>query len=1123
MPTSSSQIAKLRAALAEVLARRSLFSDETYTQIVLAIYDRIRAVQSRPEDVSADLLSNDEIRLVTVMFIDVVASTQIMSEKQFEVDDWKQVIGGAHMRLSAVLNEWGGEIGQYLGDGLLCFFGAHHSQPDDAVRAVYCALVAQEVMRDYAEELEAQFNIQNFAVRIGISTGRAIVGMMGDENKSEILALGTPTNLASRLQTLCEPGKVLIDAQTYQQVRLHFEFVEHPLASLKGFEKPVVLYTVLRRRQLPAAQLTFNRVAGIETPFVGRESEIELLQGLARQSLDDRQPRLATVIGEIGLGKSRLLQEVLLRIQQMSFFPLILIGSYEKRQTSHNLVHDLLAVRCGLKENTPRDVAEHRIEQYIRDSWPESEAEAAAHIIGFVANYGFDDSPHVHALRSSGVDINLTAFRWISHWFSHLARQQPLIIVVDNLQWADYESLAMLEYLARDFAAQPGVIIGAARPEFVELFPSYMKSLDHHLVLSLEPLSEPDMLSMIGQILRRVDNVPAQLAGLIGERAEGNPLFVEEFLHMLFDNGVFEATSSDRWQVNRYLFTKLAFDLPPDGLLALLQARLDELPPAARRVVQSAAVIGHNFWFSAVESIANLNPLRRELNDLEARGIVIHELKSSLTGEQEYRFRHTLYREVAYAMLTRPVREAYHREAAAWLAAHISDRPEYMSMLADHYWRGGMLQEALRTYLAAAQDRFERGLLRESLQLAKKGQEIAPEVPREISLPIVSRLWMLQGQALDALDQYDEASAASRNALMLMEELPTQDVVDEQVISAMTLGSAYLSLGGYDKAFEALRIAHTLLPKENVQQQAKVLRTLGALFRSRGELDESFPYLRQSLELAQQSSDRREVATITALLGSNHLDRGNFEGALTAFEQALAVNRDADNLYFQIHDLSNLAESHRLLFAAEPALNLCAEAEQLGARVNHLDPMVTATKGLCLIALGQPEGMTLLQEVAMEDRQNALTRQRIHLSFVVGLAMVEDYGLCWEAAQSLVDSARGQNQLIYGRALLWLGMAQKGLGENRDARVTLNEALKTERRYGGRDLWLCHYALGEASARRDDIQKHFQNAIDELYSIAKALYNRPALQASVLKSSIMRDLIERTPSHKQRQPSSSSL
>lgn len=1088
------QMAKLRTALTEVFAQRSLFSDETYTQVVLALYDRMRTLQTHSGEFAPPPVAEyDEIRLVTVMFIDVVDSTEIVSRQRVDAEDWKKIIRDAHSRLRSVLRSWDGEVGQYLGDGLLCFFGAHRSREDDAVRAVYCAMASQEAIGEYAIRIRQQYGI-DFAVRIGMSTGRVVVGLMGDEDKREILTVGTPTNLASRLQGMCEPGKILIDAATNQRVHDHFVTQARPVAQIKGFEAPVESFDVLGRQR--SAQTSLNRILGIQTPFVGRERELGNLHEIARRAQDTRAFQIVTIYGDVGLGKSRLLQEAL---ADMPFTRVAMSGNFIKRQDSYNLIHDLLAGLCELKDDTPSEVAEQRIVQRICANWSHPDAEATAHMMGFLAGYGFKESPHVRAFKFGKTRKKHIANAWIAKWFQMMAQRSGLIITVDNLQWVDVESLGLLEHLVEALTYQPGMLIGAARPEFLEHDAGYMTKFDRRVIVSLERLDEPSITAMIDAILAQVENVPPQLPSLMSERSQGNPLFVEEFFHMLLDNNIFEAMGDGRWKVNRFLYATLTSRLLPNSLLALLQARLDELPATTRRVVQIAAVMGQTFWKNIVMKIAELESIQLELADLQHRGIIVQEHISSFEFDEEYTFRHTLYREVAYSMLTRPNRETYHRQIATWLSTQVKARPDYLGMLAHHFAQGAQHREALNAYLMAAEERIQRGLVREVLQIVENGLAAAREVQREAALPRASKLWMLQAQALDSLDRYEEASAASQTALMLMEEIPLNELIEERVIAARTLGSAFLSLGRFDEASQALRNAHSLLPKENIRQHAAVLRTFGTLFRYRGQLNEGLAYQQQALNLAQESGDLREIAQTMASMGTITLEKGDFATALTYAERVLAMNRQDGNLYHQILDLSNMASIYRYLFDYETALALSDEAGAMEAHIHYHDPLVRINRGLCLIALGQRgEGLRLLQEIASVNYQSVSTRWRVQLALVMGLALVEEYEYCQEAAKTLIVDSRERNPIFHGRGLLWLGVAQHALQNRQQAQITLREALEKEIHFGGRDAWLCYYALGNASEDSAEGRGYFQQALNVLRAISASLYRRPQLQATIL-------------------------
>ncbi len=771
MSLGRNRLERLKAALAEVLAARQSFTDDSYNEIILSLNTQINALQSAITDTLVPMGDSDEIRLVTVMFVDVEDSTRLA---QVLDDDWKTMIGDLHKQIARIVEQWDGEVGQYLGDGVLCFFGAHRSRDNDAARAVSCALSIQQMADDFALYVTQHYE-QKFALRIGISTGRVVVGVIGTASKSEFVALGSTTNLAARLQQLCPPRHVLIDAQTYHRVRDRFVAQPQPPAALKGFDTLIEYYAVLGRRQ-PAALLADDRIAGIELPFVGREAELTHLLRLWDDALAERQLHVVTVYGDTGAGKTRLLQEALAQVPDR-FESLILVGRYERRAASYSLIHDLLVSLCNLSEGAPPSICEPRIIQYIEEMIGTEDAADIAAEIGHLAGFGFAD----HPTRGGPHPV-------VARWFKALAADRPLLITVDNLQWADPDSLDLIEYLAVALVDTPGMIFTTARADFRLGRSNFMSLAARYSEMSLGRLSDAAIRKLIEVVLEHIDNAPLVLADYIRERSEGNPLFVEEFLHMLFDNGVFEPTNNGRWRTNLYLYGTLASTLP-NGLMGVFQARLDELPPLARRVVQMAAVVGETFWEEAVSHLGGFEagPI---LVDLTTRGIVLHSVESSLEGQAEYRFRHPLYNEVAYAMLTRIDREAYHQRIAEWIASHVLDRPDLLGVLAEHLVQAQKREQALSVFLVAAEDRLQRGLASDTLKLIEGGLASARDVPRAVALPLVSQLWMRQGQALMMLGRYAEASAAGQTALMLMDELPADTLVEERERARQVLDDA---------------------------------------------------------------------------------------------------------------------------------------------------------------------------------------------------------------------------------------------------------------------------------------------------------------------------------------------
>lgn len=1107
-PQRTSRLEKLTTALREIRDNRQQFTPEAYHQIVLALLDKRRVLQTvRTKDSPA--IGADEIRLVTVMFIDVKDSTELARRVEDE-EAWKSIINIAHERMARLIAEYDGEVGQYLGDGLLSFFGAHRSRGDDALRAVACAVALQADIQTYATDVQRQYHAE-FNVRIGISTGRVVVGMIGGTQKQEFLALGLATNLAARLQAICEPGQILIDEHTHHRVRNHFITQEQTPTLLKGFEKPTVHYSVQGRRQQPNTQLTRDQVAGLELAFVGREDELKQIARIWQLALEDEEFHVITIYGDIGMGKSRLMQSVLVQAADRHFSQLTMIARYEKRTTSHNLLRDFLSTRCNLTDDMSTGEAESRILSFVKDQYTDTDADAVAAIAGYLAGFGFDDSPHIRPLLSGGRGQERVAYAKLGQWFKALATTGFLLIAVDNLQWADAASIELLDYLAQYLSDKAGILITTARTEFKQQTPKYMEGNPRHCEITLRTLHPMATSAIVSLVLDQIENVPSTLSSTISERAAGNPLFIEEFLDMLFNNGVFEQREEGDWRYNHYRY--LMIDRLPDGLQDILQSRLDDLEPSTRQVVQIAAVIGQTFWAGALRHMLKV-PVDTALSDLETRNIIIRSTEGGFENDQQFHFRHTLYREVAYEMLPRAKREQYHHEVAEWLSQRVASHPEHLGMLAEHYENGNLHERAVETYLAAIENRMERGLLDTALKLIERGLAITGQVPREVALPSSIEMWVTQAQAFNALARYDEASSASRAAQRLLSEMPKREMLEERIRAGRMLGTAMLSLGKYDDAFLALRQAYDLLPDGDiVVQHANVLRSFGSLFLCRGQLGEGLSYQQRALSHAQELKAEPQIASSMTQLGLIALDRGDLATALSYFERVLDMNRKRDNIYYQVLDLRNMGMAYRAVFAYEMALDVLDRANDLLEYLHFSDPLLQANRALCLIALGQStEGLKLLQQAAEEKQQNVNNRHLVQLLLINGLALTGQYITCRDVARAFVEDVKDVNAILHGRGMMWLGMAVNALGDPL-AKDLLNAALQSELVHGGRDAWLCYYLLGTVTTDSQQAHDHYDKATMILSSIHASLHTRPELQTALMNDRLVKQLFATVREH----------
>ncbi|MEM9950800.1 MAG: adenylate/guanylate cyclase domain-containing protein [Chloroflexota bacterium] len=1052
----SRQVAQIKQALAEIRANREHFTEASFSQIVMLMLDKLRRVQTvTPEETP----TTDEVRLVTVMFIDVKDSTEIV--QKIDASDWKLIIDTAHEQIADIISQWDGQVGQYLGDGVLCFFGAQRSRGDDAPHAVACALQIQSAVESYAKKVQSSHGIE-FSIRIGISTGRVVVGLIGSQTvKQELLALGPATNLAARLQGVAPVGGVLIDSATYQRIRRDYITQAQTPVDLRGFDKPINNYVVLGRRTQPANQFTPTQIAGIEIPLVGRDEDLALISYLCDRALQRKRTEVITLTGDVGMGKSRILQETI-HLTEGHFNHIVMTSQYESRTKSQNLLWDMLTTQCHLTHTMSASESLQQIEAYITELWEHDDAIHAAHAIAFAA--GFSNK------RPQG-DVT----EWILRWFEGIAQQTPIVLVVDNLQWADASSIELLQKIAKRLNGLSCVIIVATRPEYETIYPNFMESHPNHTTIPLEELKADATLSIIQNILAKVDRVPSHLAYSINERVEGNPLFVYEYISMLFDYNVFKHLSDGSWRFN-VIMLDVALNTLPNGLLNILQARLDDLPDSARILMQLSAISGQRFWVAALDTLSDIDNIEGWIDHLVMRGMVVADKTSIFDGEEQYHFKHSLYRDVAYEMLPRAKRESYHKAMAWWLLERIYGQEEYYPLLADQFASSGDYLASLYAYLEAVEVQINKRQELNALVHIDRALSLASRLDRGDALAVVAKLWAYRAKALVTLERYEEASAASQSALMLLNELPNDQLIDSRITAERILGLAYLSLGRYPDAYDALTRAHNLLPEKATSQIATVLIALGTMYYCRGRLDDSYAYLRRAFTMANKTQELERIAESIVCLSLVDIETGNVADTLDILEQALQIYRSLDLVAEQASTLAQLGLLHLSMLDYGKAYEYFSDSDYLNTTAGYTNYLVQGRRGLSLIMLGRvTQGKGLLADAMDNLPQDTNTRHRLQLTSIIGATILGDYAKARDQALALVQQDN-INPIIKARAEIFLGVASHELGTS-DAMSYLQLAIEGERTYGGRDLWLCHMTFAQYCEDEDEKADHYQKSL----------------------------------------------
>ncbi len=633
-----------------------------------------------------------ERKLTSVLFADVVRSTALA--ERLDPEDWAAIMNGGFGFMNAAVTRFGGTVARLMGDAVLALFGAPVAHEDDAERAVRAGLALLDSAAEYGEMVERRYGVE-FRVRVGINSGTSVLAYMGDEVKAEYTAMGDTANVAARLQSLASPGTLLISGETRRLVRGLFELEPRGVVELKGKQEAVETFAVLGAKARPGKTRGLEG-EGLASPLVGREAELsalaEALEGLGRGA-----GSVVAVVGEAGIGKSRLMAEV------RSGAGAAGVAWYEGRAVSYgqSLAYQpwqqLGREMIGAGDMEGPAVVRERLEAFVdRLSLDPSalpvmetllavETPAARKALGELEG---------GALVERIADVVIGALRAVMREGSGPQGDtgRPHVLVFDDLHWADGASLELIGQVATIAASEPLLLVCVLRPDRQApswgLLDRLAGSLgSRYARLDLQPLDGARAGELLGNLLH-IEALPGSVRELILRRSDGNPFFLEEVLRSLIESG-HVVREDGHWRATREI-TSVAI---PQTLAGVLSARIDRLPDATKRVAQTAAVLGRTFFYRALASVCRAAPPPDRIENVDPHlgtltyGELVRE--RTTVPEREYIFKHALTQEAAYELLLKQRRRELHARAGAALEALYADRLEELApVLAHHFWQG---------------------------------------------------------------------------------------------------------------------------------------------------------------------------------------------------------------------------------------------------------------------------------------------------------------------------------------------------------------------------------------------------------------------------------------------------
>ncbi len=678
--------------------------------------DRLTSLQSdAPQELQRKLrdthLENaGERKPVTILFADIVGSTTLA--EKLDPEEWKEVVTGAHRRVGEAIYRYEGTIAQLLGDGVLAFFGAPITHEDDPIRAVHAALDIQESMAGYKQELAGV--VDDFQMRIGINTGTVVIGDIGTDMHVEYLAIGDAVNIAARLQSAAEPGKVLLSEGSARMVRSDFELEDLGEIEVKGKTEPISVFEVVGAKTEPEGR---GGVEGKRSPHIGRDRELVSLQeGLL--SLCKGHGQVVAVLGEAGIGKSRLVEEIRAlaadefnmaksELERVSLLaPPSSLHWFEGRALSYGsslsfwTITQLLLADLGLSSGAPEVKIRVALRRRLKALFGEGDAEVLSplsHLLGLSEQGAVEQG-----IRSlDGESLKGQTLASIKDYFAAVANEGPTVMVFEDMHWADPSSLEALENMLSLTDRAPLMILLLMRVDRDHgswgVRTKAEADLSHrYSEIHLKRLSVKMSTQLVNHLLG-IAELPEEIQDLILERSEGNPFYLEEVINHLTEQSLIVKDDLG-WHATEEI-TAVGI---PDTLQGVLLARIDRLEEEVRHTLQMASVIGKSFPFRLLEAISEAErELDEHLSQLQRVDLV---REKALIPELEYMFKHSLTQETAYNSLLHERRREFHLKVGEALESLFADRREEFLGLLAHHFEAAQAHDKALDYLVRAGD-----------------------------------------------------------------------------------------------------------------------------------------------------------------------------------------------------------------------------------------------------------------------------------------------------------------------------------------------------------------------------------------------------------------------------------
>jgi predicted ATPase/class 3 adenylate cyclase len=982
-------------------------------------------------------------RYVTVLFADISGFTA-MAEHMDSEDLYVMVQQYIHV-LSHNVYKYEGVVDKITGDGLMAIFGAPISHENNAERGVRAALDMQRELFQLSRDLKREQGI-DLNVRIGLHSGWVVVGGIGASDLVlNYTAIGDTVNLAHRIEEAAPPGAILISEAVYKQVRALMDCQQITALFPKGIDHPVTAYRVMGLKPRPGS---VRGVEGLYAPMIGRDQELARLKRCAKDLIENGRSQFVLITGEAGMGKSRLTNEFKASLDQ-SWVRLIEGQSLAYRRVSYWLIRDILHSYLG----APSTLAPHQVQDRLKRTLYQLMGTYAEDALPYLENLmglpHSDPQAGERLLHMDAGQLRQQTFLTLRDLFLLEAQNRPLMIILEDLHWADEASLDLLNFLLEILRQAPVFILAISRyvqPGALERMVNWGRQnlAERFQHLQLQSLSQ-DQSRQLLNLLLSIPNLPEKLRDQILNRSAGVPFYLEEILRMLIDQGVIRSVNG-RWAVMPG--SEMASLGVPDTLQELILARFDRLEPIHRHALQVASVVGKDFDLSLLREALPADEavmLQTTIAALVEREFIMPQADARGAA---YTFRHILMSDAIYSTMLRKERSALHGRVAQAIERMWANRlDEQVELLANHYRWSPYLDRALHYLILAGQKASRNHVNLQARQHFEAALELLHKVEHTPYQAYQVHLGL--GDALLFSGDYPEAHHHYELGLQaLLEDQGGRQV--EISLLQRRIARIYERQGEYERALEHLSRAQQVLDAtggEYPDELAQVWNDIAWIQIQLGNLSEAQTLLHKALQLGERSDAYDVVASIHNRLGGVAYNQGEWELAADHLRKSIAIREATRDVVNLATSLNNLALLEIEMGQYDSALANLTRSHELKTRLGQAEGVAMALNNLGWLRILRGElveakqALKQAQELARQIGYSSLYRQV--------LGNFGELHLCaedWEQASSalsevarILEELGASDQLIVvysqsGEAALGMGDIKAALSFAEKAR-----------------------------------------------------------------------------------------